>query len=293
MSHVAYVNGVYLPQRQAQLSIDDRATQFGDAVYEVTCIWNGAPVDHAAHLARLERSLKALHIVPHFTPAALSVICREIVCRNRIDRGILYIQVSRGVAARAHPFPSVQGRTGIVVTGRHGTGPSDAVAEQGVKVITGPDIRWGRCDVKTVGLLGNVLARQAAVEAGAFETLLVSEDGTVTEASASNAWIVAPDGTLVTHPLGPAILGGVTRATVLALAQAAGHPVRERPFTLEEAMAAREVFLTGTTTFVMPVVRIGTHTIANGHPGSIATDLRRRYLAHVEHCTTGSAAWTS
>jgi D-alanine transaminase len=292
MPHVAYVNGCYVPHRRAQLSIDDRATQFADAAYEVTCIWNGAPVDHAAHMARLARSLKALHIAP-VSAAALTVICREIVQRNRIQRGIVYIQVSRGIAPRAHPFPLGDRNPSIVVTGKHGAGPPDAVAEKGVKVLALPDIRWGRCDIKTVGLLGNVLARQKAVEAGAFETLLFQPDGTVTEASASNAWIVSAAGSIVTHPLNSAILGGVTRATVIGIARAAGYAVEERPFSLEEAKEAREVFLTGTTTFVMPVTEIDGTVIANGAPGTAALDLRRRYQGYVESCTTGGAPWST
>lgn len=292
MTHIAYVNGRYLPHRAAALSIDDRATQFADAVYEVTLIWNGRPVDHAAHCARLARSLAALRIAPPCSMAALTVICREIVRRNRIDRGILYTQVSRGAAPRAHPYPRGDVQPGLVITARAGGIPAEAMAEEGVRVVTAPDIRWSRCDIKTTGLLPNVLARQSAAEASAFETLLHRADGTVTEASVSNAWMVDRKGTLVTHPLGTAILGGVTRGTVLALAHEAGYAVAERPFTLAEAGAAREVFLTGTTTFVMPVVRIDDAAVANGAPGSVARDLRARYRAHVERQTASEAAWS-
>jgi D-alanine transaminase len=292
MSHIAYVNGRYLPHRDAQLSIDDRATQFADAAYEVTCIWNGAPVDHKAHLVRLGRSLGELQIDWPCTPAALTVICREVVRRNRIDRGIIYIQVSRGVAPRAHPFPSPR-KPGLVITAKHGAGPGDALAEKGAKVIAMPDERWGRCDIKTVGLLGNVLARQTATEAKAYEALLTTPDGVVTEASASNAWMVDKDGTILTHPLSPEILGGITRNVVLRLAAEAGYKVVERPFTLAEALAGREVFLTGTTTFVMPVVQVGDKVIANGAPGTIGRDLRARYQAHVEKMTTSESAWAT
>jgi D-alanine transaminase len=288
----AYVNGRYVPLHQAQVSIDDRATQFADAVYEVTCVWNGRPVDHGAHLTRLARSLGELRIALPCTAAVLTVICRELVARNRLQRGILYIQVSRGIAPRAHPFPA-RVRPSLIVTARAVPGPSDALAEQGVRVVTQPDIRWGRCDIKTTGLLPNVLARQTATAAQAFEALLHTDDGTVTEASASNAWMVARDGTLVTHPTGPAILGGVTRATVLRLAQEAGYAIAERPFTLREALAAREVFLTGTTTFVMPVVQIDDAVIANGAPGTVARDLRARYRAYVDHQTATDGAWTA
>jgi D-alanine transaminase len=292
MSHVAYVNGRYVPHRAAQLSIDDRATQFADAAYEVTCIWNGRPVDHAAHLVRLGRSLNELQIAWPCSPAALTVICREIVCRNRVDRGIIYIQVSRGVAPRAHPFPSRR-KPGLVVTAKHGTGPGDALAEQGAKVVAVPEMRWGRCDIKTVGLLGNVLARQQATEAKAYEALLFNPDGTVTEASASNAWMVDKDGVIITHPLGTKILGGITRAVVLKLAAEAGYKVIERPFTLDEARAGREVFLTGTTTFVMPIVQIDDKIVANGAPGTISRDLRARYRAYIEKSTASESAWAT
>jgi D-alanine transaminase len=292
MSHIAFVNGRYLPHRDAHLSIDDRATQFADAAYEVTCIWNGAPVDHAAHLRRLGRSLGELQIGWPCTPAALSVICREVVRRNLIDRGIIYIQVSRGVAPRAHPFPTPR-KPGLVITAKHGAGPGDALAEKGAKVIAMPDRRWGRCDIKTVGLLGNVLARQTATEAKAFEALLTTPEGVVTEASASNAWMVDKDGTILTHPLGPQILGGITRNVVLRLATECGYKVVERPFTIKEAIGGREVFLTGTTTFVMPVVQIDEKVIANGAPGTIGRDLRARYQAHVEKMTTSESAWAT
>ena len=291
MSHIAYVNGRYLPHRDAAVSIDDRATQFADAAYEVTCIWNGRPVDHAGHMARLARSLGELNIPMPMTPAALTVVCRELVRRNRVDRGIVYLQVSRGIAPRAHAFPTTV-RPSVIVTARAGAGPSDAVAEAGVKVVTVEDIRWSRRDIKATGLLANVLARQSASAAKAYESLLVTPDGVVTEASASNAWMVAADGTILTHPTGPGILAGVTRATILKLARDAGLTVLERAFTLKEAMAAREVFLTGTTTFVMPVVQIGEAPIANGASGSIARDLRNRYATYVAQQTATDTAWT-
>jgi D-alanine transaminase len=281
MSHIAYVNGRYLPQQHAVVHIEDRGYQFADAVYEVTCIWNGLPVDHAGHLARLRRSLNELSIPMPCSDAALTVIQREVVRRNRVTHGIVYIQVGRGVAARNHPFPTKPVKPSLVVTARHGAGPGEAVAQAGVKVITQPDIRWGRVDIKSVGLLPNVLVKQAAATHKAFEALLVRPDGEVTEASASNAWIVTKDKTVVTRPLSNAILGGITRATVLKLAQAAGYRVEERAFTLPEALAAKEVFLTGTTTFVLPVVQIDAAPVANGAPGTVALDLRGRYLAYV------------
>ncbi|MDX2144223.1 MAG: D-amino-acid transaminase [Rhodospirillaceae bacterium] len=281
MSHVAYVNGRYVPKQQAVVHIEDRGYQFADAVYEVTCIWNGKPVDHAAHLKRLRRSLAELRIAMPCSEAALTAIAREVVRRNLVTRGTLYIQVGRGVATRNHPFPAKPVKPSLVMVAKHGAGPTEAAAQAGVKVTVQPDIRWGRVDIKTVGLLPNALAKQAAAENKSFEALLVKPDGTVTEASASNAWIVTKDKALVTHPLGHAILGGITRDTVMRLAKTAGYHIQERSFTLDEALAAKEMFLTGTTTFVLPVVQVDDKTVANGAPGTVSLDLRRLYLDYV------------
>ena len=192
------------------------------------------------------------------------------------------------------PDPALPTSASVVIIGGGIMGASAAfhLAEAGVKVVTVEDIRWSRRDIKATGLLANVLARQSASAAKAYESLLVTPDGVVTEASASNAWMVAADGTILTHPTGPGILAGVTRATILKLARDAGLTVLERAFTLKEAMAAREVFLTGTTTFVMPVVQIGEAPIANGASGSIARDLRNRYATYVAQQTATDTAWT-
>ncbi len=290
MSHIAYVNGRYLPQQAARVHIEDRGYQFADGVYEVMCIWNGYPVDLAGHMQRLNRSLKELQMASPASDGALTLILREVVRRNRLEMGTVYIQVNRGVAPRAHAFPSAKVRPSLVVTAKHGAGPSETVAQAGVKVITLPDIRWERVDIKSVGLLPNALAKQSASEAKAFEALL-HVDGTVTEASSSNAWIVTPDKTIVTHPPTNAILAGITRATVLKIARKAGYSIEERPFTLTEALKAKEVFLTGTTTFVMPVVQIDERPVANGTPGTIALDLRQRYRAYMDGLT--DAAWNA
>jgi D-alanine transaminase len=281
MSHIAYVNGRYVPQRLATVHIEDRGYQFADAVYEVTCIWDGRPVDHSGHIKRLARSLSELRIAMPCSAAALTVIMREVVRLNRVMRGTIYIQVGRGVAVRNHPFPTKPIKPSLVMVAKHGAGPSEAVAQAGVKLIVQPDIRWGRVDIKTVGLLPNALAKQAALEAKAFEALLTKPDGTVTEACAANAWIVTKDKVLVTHPLTNEILGGITRDTVLRIATRAGYQVQERAFSLDEALAAKEMFLTGTTTFVLPVVQVGERPIANGAAGSVALDLRQKYLDYV------------
>lgn len=290
MSHIAYVNGRYVPQKQARVHIEDRGYQFADGVYEVICIWNGVPADYAGHLKRLNRSLGELRMASPMSDGALTFIAREMVRRNRVDQGTVYIQVSRGVAPRAHAFPAAGVKPSVVMTAKHGAGPAESVAAQGVKVVAVEDQRWGRCDIKTVGLLANALAKQAAAEGKAFEALL-HRRGTVTEASASNAWLVTKDQILVTHPVDNAILAGVTRGTVLKMAREAGYRVEERPFTLDETKAAKEVFLTGTTTFVMPVISIDERPVANGAPGTVALDLRQRYRAYLD--SLNEAAWNA
>ncbi|MSO73195.1 MAG: D-amino-acid transaminase [Rhodospirillaceae bacterium] len=295
MSHIAYVNGRYLPQKHAQIHIEDRGHQFADGVYEVICIWHGMPADYAAHVARLNRSLKELAIRPPVSNGALAFIVREVVRRNWLDKGTVYIQINRGVAPRAHAFPSAAVKPSLIVTARHGAGPAETVARAGVKVISLPDTRWKRCDIKSVGLLPNALAKQAAAEAKAFEALLLTPEGTVTEASVSNAWMVTPERTIVTHPETSSILAGVTRGRVLKIARAAGYAVEERPFTLAEARKAKEVFLTGTTTFVMPVVQIDGQPVANGVPGTVACELRQRYQGYIDSLAAdlSGSAWNA
>jgi len=289
MSHIAYVNGRYVPHADAMVHIEDRGFQFADGIYEVAYIYNGMPVDHKDHLKRLRRSMSELRMTPPCSDAALTIIMKEVVRRNRIVRGIVYTQVNRGVAPRNHPFPGAHVKPSLIMTAKSGAGPSDAAFEQGVKVITAPDIRWGRRDIKTVGLLPNAMAKQAAAEAKAQEALLHRPDGSVTEASASNAWIVTADKTLVTHPATNDILSGITRNTVMKLARAAGYKIEERAFTLDEAFKAKEVFLTGTTSFVLPVVRIDDRSVANGSPGTVAVELRQLYRAYLENLTPDTA----
>lgn len=289
MSHVAYVNGRYLPHKQAQVHIEDRGYQFADGVYEVMCVWNGFPVDYGPHVVRLNRSLRELRMTPPVSDAGLRLIIQEVVRRNRVDKGTVYIQINRGVAPRLHTFPAAHVKPSLVVTAKHGAGLADSIAVEGVAVITTPDIRWARRDIKSVGLLPNALAKQAAAERKAYEALFVTPDGIITEASGANAWIVTKDKVLVTHPTAHAILGGVTRATVIKMALKAGYAVQERAFTLDEARAAKEVFLTGTTTFVMPVTSIDGKPVANGGAGTISLDLRHRYKAYMDALT--DRAW--
>lgn len=290
MSRVAYVNGRYLPHAEASVHVEDRGYQFADGVYEVMAVWNGLPVDLDLHLARMARGLADLSIAQPMSPRALMVVLRRVLARNRIRNGLLYIQVSRGVAPRNHLFPHGVPPS-VVVTARAGLGPPARAAEQGVAVVALPDIRWTRRDIKSVSLLPNVLAKQKASEAGAFEAWMTEPDGTVTEASASNAWIVDRDGRLVTRPLGTSILAGITRHVVAELARGDGLEVVERPFTLAEAQAAREAFITSTTSFVLPVVEVDGVVIGNGAPGTLARRLRDLYIARLD-ALTPEAAWS-
>lgn len=283
MSRIAYVNGQYLPHRQASVHIEDRGYQFADGVYEVCEIVNGHLVDEKRHMKRLARSLDELQIAHPMSDLALGVILREVVARNKVQNGSVYLQVTRGVAPRNHFFPAASTAPGVVVTARNASvEKSAALAEQGVSVISVPDNRWARVDIKSVSLLPNVLAKQAAREQGAYEAWFVDEAGYVTEGSSTNAWIVTKDGTIVTRPANEGILRGITRTIVLELAEREGMTLEERPFTIKEAQEAREAFITAATTLVMPVVNVDDITVANGTPGHIATTLRSLFHTQAE-----------
>ncbi len=279
MSRIAYVNGRYVPQAAARVHIEDRGYQFADGVYEVIAVVDGRLVDSDLHLDRLERSLGELDMATPMARGALRIVMAETVRRNRVRNGIVYMQVTRGVAPRNHPFPKGV-RPVLVITSRRVPIPRDPESVAGARVVTAPDIRWKRCDIKSVALLGNVLAKQRAVEAGAEEAWLVDDDGYVTEGSATNAWILDREGRLVTRPTGNAILGGITRQTLLGLARDAGIEVVERRFTVEEAKAAREAFFSSTTNFVKPVSEIDGVVIGNGEPGETSRRLLGLYIAH-------------
>jgi D-alanine transaminase len=280
MSRVAYVNGRYIAHSAATVSVEDRGFQFADGVYEVVAIDRGHFVDELPHLDRWDRSLAALRLQPAMPRNALRQIMREMLRRNRVREGILYMQLTRGAARRDAPFPKRSQPT-LVMTCRRQSLPGPVQVEAGVAVLSVPEIRWQRCDVKSVALLPNVLAKQRAREQGAYEAWFTRQsDGVVTEGGSTNAFIVTGDGALVTHPATNAILGGITRDRVISLAKAAGMTVHERPFTLDEAKAAREAFMTSTTTGIYPIVRIDDATVANGKPGSVALDLNARYRIH-------------
>lgn len=278
MSRVAYVNGQYVPHSQACVHIEDRGYQFADGVYEVCEIWNGNIVDERRHLDRLERSLRELSMDAPMGRPALSMIMREVIRRNRVRNGLVYLQVTRGVARRDHYFPAAGTPPALVITARSADPrAADKAAETGCAVITVPENRWERVDIKTIGLLPNVLAKQKAREQGAKEAWFVDRDGNVTEGGSTNAWIVTKEGTLVTRPAQSGILRGITRQVVIELAAREGIGFEERPFSVEEAKSAREAFITAASTIVMPVVRIDDTTVANGHPGAISRALREKF----------------
>ena len=280
MSRIAYVNGRYLPHRLAGVHIEDRGYQFADGVYEVIAVRGGHPIDLGPHFDRLDRSLAELEIDPPMARGPLAVAIDETVRRNRVRHGIVYLQVTRGAAPRGHQFPAAA-EPALVITARAMAPVPPEIIENGARVITVPDIRWGRCDIKSIALLPNVLAKQQAAQVGAFEAWLVDPSGFVTEGSSSNAWIVDADGVLVTRDLTTAILGGITRAAVLAACAADGLKVRQRSFTPAQAKAGREAMITSTTAFVAPVVDIDGDRVGQGRPGPIFRRLREMYLAHV------------
>lgn len=281
MSRIAYVNGRYVPHGEAAVHIEDRGYQFADGIYEVIAVQAGRLVDERPHLDRLERSLAELRIAPPMGRRALGFVMREVIRRNRVGNGIVYLQATRGVAPRDHGFPAGISAS-LVVTARRSKPPNQKLFAEGVRVITIPDIRWARCDIKSVALLPNILGKQRARESGAFEAWQVDRDGMVTEGTSTNAWIVTKTGELVTRQTGHAILNGITRLALLDLAREEGVTLAERPFSVAEAKAAREAFLTSTTSLVLPVVRIDDDTVGDGKPGLLARRLLTLYAAHAE-----------
>jgi D-alanine transaminase len=283
MSRVAYVNGRYLPHALARVHVEDRGYQFSDGVYEVCEVRGGQLVDERRHMERLARSLNELRMRAPMGPAAMGIVLRETLRRNRVRDGLIYLQVTRGVARRDHAFPPPDTKPGLVVTARAvDRSRLDSAAANGIGVITVPDNRWERVDIKTISLLPNVLARQAARDQGAREAWFVGRDGFVTEGSSSNAWIVTAEGKIVTRPTTHGILGGVTRAVVLDVAASQGLAVEERGFTVTEAKAAREAFLTAASQIVMPVISVDGQKIGDGLPGPMATALRSNYYEAAE-----------
>ncbi|MGH6966445.1 MAG: D-amino-acid transaminase [Phenylobacterium sp.] len=283
MGRIAYVNGRFVPHAEAFVHIEDRGYQLADAVYEVWALFDGKLADAEGHFVRLERSLGELRIDMPMSRAALTLVLKEAVRRNRIREGLLYLQVSRGVAKRDHAFPTEPVRPAVVMTvSAVDRVASEARAAKGVSVVTTPENRWGRCDIKTVGLLPNALAKQKAREAGAVEAWFVDELGFVTEGASSNAWIVDADGRLRTRDTNANILRGITRSTLLSVIKREGMEVDERPFTPADALAAKEAFITGAGTLVLPVVAVDGKPVGEGKPGPVATKLRRLYIEHAK-----------
>lgn len=279
MSRIAYVNGAYVPHSEAAVHVEDRGYQFADGVYEVCEVRHGVIVDLTRHLDRLGRSLAELRIDWPMSRAALVHVIRQVLKRNRVKNGLFYLQVTRGVARRDHVFPAPSTRPSIVITAKN-TNPAVIAAKNanGIRAITVADNRWDRVDIKTVGLLPNALARQAAKEQGAQEAIFVDADGRVKEGAATNVWIVDKDGTLITRPADHGILRGITRTTLMDVAAKLGLDVREGYFSVDEMLAAREVFITAATSICFPVVEIDGKTIANGHPGSVSQKIREAFF---------------
>jgi D-alanine transaminase len=279
MGRIAYVNGRYVRHDDACVHIEDRGYQLADGVYEVWAVMDGKLADAEGHFARLERSLGELRIATPMGRSALTMVLREVVRRNRVRWGLVYLQVTRGVAPRDHAFPTRPTPPSVVITARSvDAAAAELKAGEGIGVITTPETRWSRCDIKSVALLPNVLAKQAARERGAGEAWFVDELGLVTEGASSNAWIVDKDGVLRTRDLNANILRGITRRSLLDIISGQGVAFAEQPFTPDEARSAREAFITGAGSLVTPVVRIDGQAIGDGRPGPVTRRLRSLYV---------------
>ena len=276
MSRIVYVNGRFVPETEAHVSVFDRGFLFGDGVYEVSSVLGGGLVDNAAHLARLERSLGELAMASPASPDEIVQAQKELIARNGLEEGVVYLQITRGPADRDFAYPSEPEPTLVMFTQKKSL-VDNPQAALGITVVTMPDLRWRRRDIKTVGLLAASMAKQAALDAGADDAWMV-EDGFVTEGTANNTWIVTAEGVVVTRHLGNEILHGITRAVVLQLARERQIAIEERPFTLEEAKGAAEAFITSASTFVLPVIGIDGETVGDGTPGPITRRLREIYI---------------
>ena len=280
MPRIAYVNGRYLAYAQATVHIDDRGYQFADGVYEVIHVRGGRMVDAEPQLERFEYSLGELKIAPPMARAALRLVLNELQVRNALANGLIYFQSTRGVAPRDHRFPA-KARTSLVATAKRLRALPPDVLEKGVSVVSIPDIRWQRCDIKSLALLPNVLGKQRAAEQGAYEAWQVDEHGFVTEGTSTNAWIVTAGGRLITRPLSQSILAGIVRSSLLGLIDGLPTGFEQRPFSLAEARAASEAFLTSSSGFLLPVTRLDGQPVGEGEVGPVTRELRRRMEAHV------------
>jgi len=277
MARYAYVNGRYVDHRDASVHIEDRGYQLADGVYEVVGVRDGRLIDETPHIDRLDRSLRELRIDWPVARPALGFILRELMQRNRLRDGLIYMQVTRGVSRRDHGFPTAPVKPALVLTTKN-TKHLGADPGPGVAVKSHPDIRWERCDIKTIALLPNVLAKQAAREGGAYEAWLIDDNGCITEGASTNAWIVTADNELVTRQTDNGILAGITRGTLKKIATDLQLKFVERPFSLAEAKKAKEAFITSATSFVTPVVKIDGDKVADGKVGPTARRLREEYV---------------
>jgi D-alanine transaminase len=275
MSRISYVNGAYVSHAHAVISMDDRAHYFGDAIYEVIYFKDGQLVDSQAHFDRLVQSLERVRIPALFSQKSLELVFKELIRRNTVRRGIIYFQISRGTGPRDHLFPK-QDKPSLLALVRHM--PLKDISK-GIKVITSADIRWENCNIKCTALLANVLAKQNAVDHGAYEAWFVDHAGHITEGACTNAYIVTHNGEVWTHPAGKEILSGVIRKGLLELAPGLGITIKERAFTLKDIEHAAEAFLSSTTQTVIPVVQVNEQVIGSGKPGPITMKLREAYLA--------------
>ncbi len=290
MARQAYVNGRFVRHTDATVHIEDRGYQFADGVYEVVTVLGGRFIDEPGHLARLKHSLGELRIAMPVTDAVLRLLMRELVRRNGIRDGYLYLQITRGVAPRDFKFPK-SSKSALVMTTRKQRFSPELPGDQGIKVATVPDIRWARRDIKSIGLLAQVLAKQAATEAGAFEAWMVDPEGFVTEGASSNAWILTKDGVLVTRQADHSVLHGITGNSIEQLAGELGVKIERRPFTLAEAREAREAFISSATTFCLAVTEIDGCPVANGHPGELTRTLRQSYFDYGRKRQDRPFAW--
>jgi D-alanine transaminase len=275
---VAYVNGVYVPHGHAQVHVEDRGLQFADSIYEVWGVAGGHLFDEEEHFDRLERSLREIGMAQPMSRGAFKLVLRELIRRNALEDGLVYLQVTRGVVRRDHAIPKKAPRPSIILTARR-IDPSAAVQRRvnGISVITQPDHRWARCDIKSTGLLPNILAKTVARDAGAFEAWLIDKEGFVTEGSSTSAWIVDAEGRLVTRSLSSAILPGVTRRVTMEALAEAQLPVVERNFTLAEARSAKEAFISAATLGATPVIAIDGKPLGDGKPGPVTRRVQEIY----------------
>lgn len=275
MSRIAFVNGAYVAQRDAHIHIEDRGYQFGDGVYEVVLVLNGRLVDYEGHLDRLDRSLSEMAITLPQSRPILEMIMRRLIAANHLKTGLIYMQITRGVAPRGHAFPSADTPPALVMTAKHLSISADMAGKKAVSV---PDMRWSRRDIKTIQLLPNCFAKQEAVSQGAYEAIMIMPDGTVSEGASSNVWMVTADNRLVTRQADHDILNGITRQSLKKLAEERQMVIEERPFTMDDLLAAKEVFVSSATSLATAIIDIDGKPIADGKPGEVATALRADYL---------------